>query len=222
MIESKGARPGRLHVLTDFRFQQRWPASKLAEMAISGGADTIQFRQKHGPIAHRLHEADLVAEVCRSRGIPLIVNDSIDIALAVDAAGLHVGQLDFPPARARKVIGDGRLLGVTVTTVDQAIRAESIGADYVGFGPVFDTTSKDNLASIKGLDGLAEVCDAIDIPVIAIAGITRERMRSVLGAGAYGVAVMTAVSLAKEPETATSELAEAISNTIQPRVVRAS
>jgi thiamine-phosphate pyrophosphorylase len=114
------------------------------------------------------------------------------------------------------------LLGVTVTTVDQAIRAESIGADYVGFGPVFDTTSKDNLASIKGLDGLAEVCSAIKIPVIAIAGITRERVRSVLRAGAHGIAVMTAVSLAADPEKATAELVEAIANAIQPRVVRAS
>ncbi|MFV1980988.1 MAG: thiamine phosphate synthase [Rhodothermia bacterium] len=217
MIESKGARPGRLHVLTDFRFQQRWRASELAEMAIAGGADTIQFRQKLGPVAHRLHEADLVSEVCRRKDVPLIVNDSIDIALAVDAAGIHLGQLDFPPQRARRVIGDARLLGVTVTTVDQAIEAARIGADYVGFGPVFNTTSKDNLGSIKGLAELAAVCDAVDIPVIAIAGITPERARGVLEAGAYGIAVMTAVSLAEDPQEATAELAAAITDSLESR-----
>lgn len=215
MIESKGARVGRLHVLTDFRFQQRWPAFKLAEMAIAGGADTIQFRQKLGPVAHRLHEADLVSEVCKREGVPLIVNDSIDIALAVDAEGLHVGQLDFPPERARRIIGKTRLLGVTVTTLDQAIEAAQMGADYVGFGPVFSTNSKDNLASVKGLDGLAAVCDAVDIPVIAIAGITPARVAGVFEAGAHGIAAMTAVSLATDPQEAAAALAEEIERSLE-------
>lgn len=206
---------GRLHVLTDFRFQQRLPASKLAEMAIAGGADTIQFRQKLGPVSHRLHEADLVSEVCKRLGVPLIVNDSIDIALAVEAEGLHVGQLDFPSERARRVIGKTRLLGVTVTTLEQAVEAARIGADYVGFGPVFHTSSKDNLAPVKGLDGLAAVCNAIEIPVIAIAGITPVRVAGVFEAGAYGVAVMTAVSLAQDPQEATAALAEEIEHSLE-------
>ena len=136
----------------------------------------------------------------------------------MQAAGLHVGQLDFPPGRARRVIGEERLLGVTVTTVDQAVEAAHIGADYVGFGPVFDTKSKDNLASVKGLEGLASVCDAVDIPVIAIAGITAERVAEVLEAGAYGIAVMTAVSLAEDPQEATAELATAIAESLESRV----
>ena len=213
MIESK-APVGRFHVLTDFRFQQKWPASELARMAIAGGADTIQFRQKRGPIAHRLHEADRVAEVCSERNVTLIVNDSIDIALAVGAGGLHLGQLDFPVERARAVVGDNTLLGVTVTSVPEALKAVEAGADYVGFGPVFNTSSKDNLSSVKGLKGLRAVCDAIDIPVIAIAGITPTRVASVLEAGAHGVAVMTAVSLAENPESAAFELTEAISDVI--------
>ena len=217
MIESKVAEVGRLHVLTDFRFQQRWPASELASMAISGGADTIQFRQKRGPIAHRLHEADLVAEACRRQNVPIIVNDSIDIALAVKAAGLHVGQLDFPADRARTVIGERRLLGVTVTRTSEALKAQEDGADYVGFGPVFNTSSKDNLASVKGLDGLADVCAAVDIPVIAIAGITPARVPGVISAGAFGIAVMTAVSLADDPEQATAELAAAIAEAVGAR-----
>jgi thiamine-phosphate pyrophosphorylase len=186
-------------------------------MAIAGGADTIQFRQKRGPIPHRLHEADLVAEVCRRLNVPLIVNDSIDIALAVEARGLHVGQLDFPAHRARTVMGDHRLLGVTVTKKAEALKAQADGADYIGFGPVFNTSSKDNLASVKGLDELAEVCEAVDIPVIAIAGITPARVAGVIKAGAYGVAVMTAVSLTDDPEQATAELAAAIAESVVSR-----
>ena len=184
-------------------------------MAIAGGADTIQFRQKVGPVSHRLHEADLVAVVCREGNVTLIVNDSIEIALAVEAAGVHLGQLDFPPGRARRIIGETRLLGVTVTTVDQAVEAAGIGADYVGFGPVFSTASKDNLAPVKGLEGLAAVCDAVDIPVIAIGGIAPDRVSGVLEAGAYGVAVMTAVSLAQDPQEATAELVAAITNSLE-------
>lgn len=217
MIQSKVARVGRLHVLTDFRFQQRWSASELAEKAIAGGADTIQFRQKRGPIAHRLHEADLVASVCAREHVPLIVNDSIDIALAVGATGVHLGQRDFPADRARKIIGDGRLLGVTVTNKRQALRARDAGADYLGFGPVFDTRSKDNLAAVKGLDGLAGVCRAVDIPVIAIAGITPRRVSRVFAAGAYGIAVMTAVSLANDPEQAAADLADAVAQALGTR-----
>jgi thiamine-phosphate pyrophosphorylase len=218
VIESKVSRLGRLHILTDFRFQQRWPAYRLAEMAIAGGADTIQFRQKHGPVSHRLYEADRVAEVCRRRGVPLIVNDSIDIALAVESDGVHVGQLDFPADRARKIIGASHFLGVTATTLDEALRAADYGADYVGFGPVFDTSSKDNLASVKGLEGLAAVCEAVGIPVIAIAGITASRVADVMRAGAYGVAVMSAVSLSQDPEIATAAFANAITESLEIRI----
>jgi thiamine-phosphate pyrophosphorylase len=186
-------------------------------MAIAGGADTIQFRQKRGPIAHRLHEADLVAAVCRARGVPLIVNDSIDIALAVDAAGLHLGQLDFPANRARKILQTDRLLGVTVTNVEQARRAQDDGADYIGFGPVFNTASKDNLSSVKGLKGLAAVCEAVEIPVIAIAGMTPARVANVVRTGAHGVAVMTAISLAEDPEEAAAEMSRAVAEVLGSR-----
>ena len=116
------------------------------------------------------------------------------------------------------IIGDSRLLGVTVTTISEARNAVDNGADYVGFGPVFDSSSKAHLASVKGLDGLAAVCDAIDIPVIAIAGITAARVGEVLKIGAYGIAVMTAVSLSQDPEMATKELADTIASTLEPSI----
>lgn len=201
---------GRLHILTDFRFQQRLPHWRLAELAIQGGADVIQFREKHASLRHALHEARLTAERCRAAGVPLILNDRLDIALAVGADGVHLGQEDLPVADGRRILGREAIVGASATTVQQARRAEQSGASYIGFGPVFSTGSKANPASVKGLAGLKAVCAAVSLPVIAIAGITAERIASVMGSGAHGVAVMTAVSLAGDPAAATAELAAAI------------
>ncbi|HET6568558.1 MAG TPA: thiamine phosphate synthase [Rhodothermales bacterium] len=189
-------------MLTDFHFQQRYSHAELARQAIAGGADTIQFRQKTGEIRAVLHEAELAARVCRDAGVPLLVDDRVDLTLAIDAEGVHLGQLDLPVAIARKVLGPEAVIGATATTVRHALRAQDEGADYIGFGPVFETRSKANPASVKGLEGLAEVCAAVSIPVIAIAGITVERVRPVMEAGAYGFAVMSAVTTAPSPTEA--------------------
>ncbi len=205
---------GRLHVLTDFHFQQRFTHADLARMAMAGGADTIQFRQKAGSKRELLRGLRPTAEACRAAGVPLLVDDHLDLALAVEADGVHLGQLDLPVLDARSILdrldGPTGIVGATVTTVAQAREAEAAGADYLGFGPVFPTSSKDNPASVKGLDGLAAVCRAVRIPVIAIAGITPERVPAVLDAGAHGVAVMSAVTLADDPEAATARFREAL------------
>jgi len=205
---------GRLHVLTDFHFQQRFTHADLARMAMAGGADTIQFRQKAGSKRELLRGLRPTAEACRAAGVPLLVDDHLDLALAVEADGVHLGQLDLPVLDARSILdrldGPTGIVGATVTTVAQAREAEAAGADYLGFGPVFPTSSKDNPASVKGRDGLAAVCRAVRIPVIAIAGITPERVPAVLDAGAHGVAVMSAVTLADDPEAATARFREAL------------
>lgn len=207
--ESK-TRIGRLHVLTDFHFQQRYTHAQLAWHAIAGGADTIQFRQKTGTLRNRLHEALAVAEVCHAAGVPLLIDDHIDLALAVGAAGVHLGQADFPVDLARRITGPDFIIGATVTTLAQALAAEAAGADYLGFGPVYPTRSKANPASVKGVDGLAAVCRAVSVPVIGIAGITAAQVPEVRTAGAYGVAVMTAVSCAADPTEATRTLRRAL------------
>lgn len=206
---------GRFHVLTDYHFQQRYGHADLARLAIEGGADTIQFRQKVGGIRHVLHEAGKTADVCRNRGVPLIINDRIDAALACDAAGVHLGQTDFPIRDARRILGDHMVIGATATTVQDALRARDDGADYIGFGPVFETGSKANPASVKGLDGLSDVCSALDVPVIAIAGIYAPRVESVMRAGAHGIAVMTAISTATNPAAATREIRSALDAALQ-------
>lgn len=209
---------GRLHVLTDFHFQQRHSHAALARLAVAGGADTVQFRQKAGTVRDLLANLRPVVAVCREAGVPLVVDDHLDLALAVGADGVHLGQLDLPVADARAVLdrcgGPTRLVGATATTAEEAAAAEAAGADYVGFGPVFPTGSKANPASVKGLAGLARACAAVRIPVVAIAGITPERVRAVLEAGAHGVAVMTAVTTAPDPWAATARFREEIERTI--------
>lgn len=195
-------RLGRFHLLTDYHFQQRFSHAELAALGIEGGADVIQFRQKGGDIRAFVHEAELAARVCRERNVPLLINDRLDVMLGVGAAGVHLGQLDIPARMARRVLGAEAIVGATASNVREALRAQEDGADYVGFGPVFETHSKANPASVKGLEGLEEVCRAVTIPVIAIAGITPERVRPVMEAGAYGFAVMTAVTTDPSPADA--------------------
>lgn len=206
---------GRLHVLTDFHLQQRYSHAELARLAIRGGADTIQFRQKHGGVQNMLAEARKVADVCRDASIPLIVDDRLDITQAVDAHGVHLGQQDFPVDAARSILGSGKTIGATATKTHQAKEAYELGADYIGFGPVFPTTSKRNPKSVKGPEGLAEACAAVPIPVIAIGGVTHDRVRSALEAGAHGVAVLSAVATANDPQQASARFRAAIDGVLR-------
>ncbi len=198
---------GRLHVLTDVHFQQRWTHAALARAAARGGADTVQFRHKTGSTRDRLAALAPTVEACRQSGVACLVDDHLDLALAAGAAGVHLGQSDLPVGLARAVsdrLDRPLVIGATATTLEAARAAQDEGADYIGFGPVFPTSSKANPASVKGLDGLAETCAGVSIPVVAIAGITVDRVRPCLDAGAWGVAVMSAVSLADDPRAATA------------------
>jgi thiamine-phosphate pyrophosphorylase len=201
---------GRLHVLTDYRFQQRFTPAALARLAIEGGADTIQFRQKEGSARERWWNLRATAAACHEAGVALIVDDDFGMALAAGAAGVHLGDTDLPIEAVRAVAPAGFLLGGTASTVERALEAEAAGADYIGFGPVFPTRSKLSSTPVRGLGALAEVCAAVGVPVIAIAGITPERVPDVIAAGAHGIAVMTAVSCAADPRAATAELRAAI------------
>lgn len=201
---------GRLHVLTDFTFQQRFSHAELALLAVQGGADVIQFRQKTGSIRDVLSSAHKTADVCREHGVPLLIDDRVDVAQVVGAAGVHLGQTDMPLSDARRVLGDDAIIGITAPSISEAEEALSGGADYIGFGPVYPTRSKANPSSVKGLEGVLEMANAVDIPVIGIAGITASRCADVLRAGAHGVAIMTAITCAEDPQHAASQFAQAI------------
>jgi len=201
---------GRLHVLTDFHLQQERSHAELARLAARGGADTIQFRQKHGGIRNILIEARKVQDVCQDASIPLIVDDRLDVMQSIGADGVHLGQEDFPVNEARAVLGPEAIIGATASKRDQVVEAYENGADYVGFGPVFPTTSKRNPKSVKGPEGVREASEAVPIPIIAIGGITHDRVRPALEAGAHGVAVLSAICTAKNPERATARFRAAI------------
>lgn len=206
---------GRLHVLTDFHLQQRFSHAELARNAIRGGADTIQFRQKGGNIRNQLIEAQKVSAACKDVSVPLIIDNDVVISQAVDAQGVHLGQQDLPLSIARRILGSDAIIGATATTTEQAVQAYEEGADYIGFGPVFHTRSKSNPDSVKGLDGLADACAAVSIPVIAIGGITHDRVRPALEAGAHGVAVLSTVATANDPERATARFKAAIDGALR-------
>jgi thiamine-phosphate pyrophosphorylase len=201
---------GRLHVLTDFHFQQRLSHAEIAKRAIAGGADTIQFRQKAGPLRNKLAELHTTVAVCRQQGVTVLVDDHVDLCMATGASGVHLGQDDLPIPLARRILGADAVIGATASTVEEARAAEAARATYIGFGPVFPTSSKANPRPVRGLPGLAAASGAVSIPVIAIAGVTAAKVRDAIEAGAHGIAVMTAVTTAPDVERATALLRAAL------------
>ncbi|MEM6648447.1 MAG: thiamine phosphate synthase [Bacteroidota bacterium] len=206
---------GRLLVLTDYTFQQRYSHAALARLALQGGADLIEFRQKHAPIRHRLKAAVETAAVCAQYTRPLLIGDHIDIAMAAGAQGVHLGPNDMPLDVARQLLGEDAIIGASATSVSLAQRAEAMGASYIGFGPVNRSTSKPTSAPVQGVEGVARVCAAVSIPVFAIGGVTVDDVVPLLEAGARGVAVMSAISTAKHPEMATRAFRGAIDYFVQ-------
>jgi thiamine-phosphate pyrophosphorylase len=203
-------RIGRLHIITDTELQVRFSHVELAKMAISGGADTIQFRQKGGSTRELIETAKGMKKVCSNAGVTFIVNDRLDVALASDADGVHLGQNDFPIPLARKILGANKIFGGSAVTMDEALKCLEEGADYIGFGPVYPTASKEDAGPVAGLDLMKEVIDKIRLPLIAIGGVNKENAPEVIRLGAHGIAVISAVCCHKNPEQATRELFRAL------------
>lgn len=201
---------GRLHVLTDTVLQSRFTHVQLTKMAIAGGADAIQFREKTGSSRQMIETARKIQALCAEKGVPLIVNDRVDVALAVDAHGVHLGQDDVPIPLARELLGPAKIIGGSAATIEKARACLSDGADYVGIGPVYATGSKSDAGAVVGTTRLKEMIPQIPLPVIAIGGIDERRIRPVMDAGAYGVAVISAVCCTEDPEAATRTLSDAL------------
>lgn len=195
---------GRLHVLTDAR---GGPAAlAVVEQAVAAGAPVVQVRAKDCT-DRVLHDfARAVVEICAGSGTTCLVNDRVDVALAVGADGTHLGADDLPVAAARKVAGPGHLIGGTARDPERARQLVAEGADYLGVGPAYPTTTKTGLPAALGPAGIAAVARAVDVPVIAIGGVTAARVPELLAAGARGVAVVGAVTAAPDPAAATLDL----------------
>ncbi len=202
---------GRLHVLTDTALQSLFSHVDLAEMALEGGADVIQFRQKEGPTRRLIETAARMRLVCEKKGAAFIVNDRIDVAIAAKADGVHLGQSDFPIPLARELMGKNRIIGGSASTLEEALQCLKDGADYVGFGPVFPTGSKADAGPVSGLDTLRGIVERIPLSIIAIGGIGPENASQVVQTGVHGIAVISAVCCQEDPAEATRRLAELLS-----------
>lgn len=189
--------PYRLCVITDEKLSGL-RHREVAEQALQGGAPMIQLRDKGGDLRYLYEEAAAIQHLCRKYGALFIVNDRLDLALAVEADGVHLGQEDLPPRRVRPLLRPGMILGISTHSVEEAQEAEAAGADYIGFGPVFPTGTKTGIRPVVGLDGIRKVRAAIQVPVLAIGGITLERVPGVMDAGADGVAVISAIVASRE------------------------
>jgi thiamine-phosphate pyrophosphorylase len=195
---------GSLHVLTDPR---GGPAAlDTVAAAVAAGAPVVQVRMK-GCTDRALHDfARSVVRICAAAGATCLVNDRVDVALAVGADGTHLGAEDLPVAAVRRIAGPGHLIGGTAREPERARRLVEEGADYLGVGPAYPTSSKSGLPDALGPAGIRAVATAVEVPVIAIGGITADRIPDLLAAGAAGVAVIGAVSGASDPHAATRAL----------------
>jgi len=182
----------------------------LIKRAVDGGATLIQLRGKIWSTREFLEFGIKIRKMLEVKNVPLIINDRVDIALACGAAGVHLGQEDMPLPCARKILGETKLIGISVNTPEEAVAADKEGADYVGAGPVFATSSKKVLEPFLGLDGLQKIRAKVRIPILAIGGITVANAPAVISAGADGVAVISAIAAAGNPKKAATEIIESI------------
>ncbi len=199
-----------VYVITDRKLAAPRSVVEVVQAALRGGATVIQLREKEAPTREMVELGMDLLRVTRPAGVPLIVNDRVDVALAIDADGVHVGQDDMPAALARKLIGPDKILGVSAETVEQALLAQRDGADYLGVGDVYGTPTKPDAGPPIGLEGLRRIVEAVDIPVVGIGGITPDNAAAVIEQGAVGVAVISAVFAAPDPEEATRRLRAAV------------
>ncbi len=200
----------RLNALVDASLADIAPLPELAAVAARHGATIIQYRDKHASTRHMIEQARLIAEALRATGVPLVINDRVDVALASDADGVHLGSDDMDAEMARRLLGDSAIIGLTVKNMDDAKRAAEAPADYACIGGVFETASKVNPDAPVGLEGFQQLRSYLgharpEMPVGAIAGITLDRVAPVIHAGADGVAVISGLFRALNIAAATAD-----------------
>lgn len=207
MKKDKIKKAMQLYLVTDRHWLKAHSLYEDVEAAINGGVTCVQLREKH--LNHQLfvQEAKELKELCNQNQIPLIINDNVEVMLEVDADGIHVGQSDMQAQDVRKLIESDKVLGVSVQTVEQAITAQNAGADYLGVGAVFPTGTKDDAIEVD-LATLQDICQHVDIPIVAIGGINQENLLQLKGSGIDGIAVVSAIMAAEDIIEATKQLKE--------------
>ena len=195
----------RLYAITESAWLDGATLDAQVAQALKGGATCIQYRDKSADHVQHFDMAKKLKASCDDFGVPLIINNDVDLALKVDAAGVHLGQKDMSIAEARAILGDTKVIGVSARTVEAAVRAERDGADYLGVGAIFGTTTKLDAQRIN-LEILKDICQAVSIPVVAIGGITEQNIHSLNQSGIVGVAVISSIFAQKDIYTATKKL----------------
>lgn len=194
-----------LYAVTDRHWLNGRTLYSVVKESLDGGVTFLQLREKELDEVHFLEEAKELQKLCREYQVPFIVNDNVDIAIAMDADGVHVGQSDMEAGDVRAKLGPDKIIGVSAQTVEQAILAEKHGADYLGVGAVFPTGSKDDADDVS-YETLKAICEAVSIPVIAIGGITQENVKELAGSGICGIAVISAIYAQKDIRKASEDL----------------
>ena len=194
-----------LYAVTDRAWVGEQTLYQQVESALKGGATCVQLREKQLGDADFLQEAIQIHALCQQYGVPLFINDNVEVALQCHAEGIHVGQDDMAALDARAKLGPDKLIGVSAHTVEEALLAEKQGADYLGVGAVFPTSSKSDVGEMS-YETLKAICKAVSIPVVAIGGISGENVGKLAGSGICGVAVISAIYAAKDVKAAAADL----------------
>ncbi len=198
-----------LYAVTDRHWLNGSTLTKQVENALKGGATFIQLREKNLDDESFFKEAVEIKDLCKRYNVPFVINDNVDIALKIDADGVHVGQDDMEASKLRKLLGPDKIIGVSAHTVTEALKAKEAGADYLGVGAVFPTGSKDDV-SVLPHETLRDICNAVDIPVIAIGGITKDNVIELKGSSIDGIAVISAIFAQDDITAATQELKDKV------------
>lgn len=188
-----------LYAVTDSRWSQKMDLEEQIEKALQGGISFLQLREKELPQKDFIEEGKRVLTLCRKYNVPLVINDNVEVAKILGAEGVHLGQGDDSIAFARKILGNDAIIGLSASTVEEAISGEEQGADYIGAGAVFHTATKDNTRELRG-GTLREIAESIDIPVVAIGGINENNMELLRYTGISGVAMVSAIFSVKDIE----------------------
>ena len=199
-----------LCLVTDRGLSRGRTTQQIVEAALRGGVTCVQLREKTCSTREFITQALSIKDHLKRHNVPLIINDRVDIALAVNADGVHLGQSDMPIEMAKAILKDSMIIGISAESLKNAVQAEKDGADYIGVGPIYATSTKTDTASPFGLEGLREIRRSVKIPLVGISGLNRENAGEVINNGADGVAVVSAIVAADDPEKAARELKKII------------
>jgi thiamine-phosphate pyrophosphorylase len=199
-----------LYLVTDRRLSRGRSTFEIVKAAVDGGTTVVQLREKDCSTREFIEQALAIKDFLKDRGVPLIINDRLDVALAVKADGVHLGQIDMPLAMAKGILGDSMIIGISAESLADAMAAEKDGADYLGVSPIYATPTKTDTAPPLGLAGLREIRKAVRLPLVGIGGLNLKNSADVIRSGADGVAVVSAIVAADDPGAVASALKQII------------